>query len=136
MAQHTFILLVCTVMLLCSGCEGRGYDIYDETQYITIQTDTDRSIIHRRILINKHDTSRGMIINYWDNGNVLSKSFFYNGKLDGEIKIYNMEGQLLNIVTYSKGKKVSDSLLSTVDTAVKIFRNGKFEKFTSLDSLK
>jgi cation diffusion facilitator CzcD-associated flavoprotein CzcO len=82
------------------------------------------------------DKWRTSISNYWDNGNVLSKSFFYKGKLDGKLSIYGSNGKLQNTMSFLDGKKIAESDSIPPDSSVHIFKNGKWHKFTSLDSLK
>ncbi|MEO6251911.1 MAG: hypothetical protein ABIO79_01285 [Ferruginibacter sp.] len=74
-------------------------------------------------------------ISYWDNGNILVKGFLHSGKLDGKIEMYQMDGSLMEIDSFSNGIKVYSKSYVEKDTTTKIFRNGKLEPFTSFDSL-
>ena len=90
----------------------------------------------RRTFVYKYDTARKFQISYWDNGNILVKGFSLNGKMDGKIEMYQIDGNLMQIDSFSNGVKLSSKKYVAEDTTIKIFRNGKLEPFKSLDSLK
>ena len=124
------------IPLLFLGCSNKQRDVYDENNYALIKIDTDNNIIFRRTFVYKYDTARKFQIGYWNNGNILVKGFSLNGKMDGKIEMYQIDGNLMQIDSFSNGVKLSSKKYLAEDTTIKIFRNGKLEPFKSLDSLK
>ena len=128
-------LCVITFSLLLLGCSNKQRNVYDENDYTIIKVDTDNNIIFRRTFIYKYDTARKFQISYWDNGNILVKGFSYKNKLDGKIEMYLIDGNLMEIDSFSNGIKLYSKSYVAKDTTTKIFRNGKLEPFTSVDYL-
>lgn len=129
---HIILLLVSLTFI---GCQSKPLNVYDETNYTLIQTDTFQGILDRRIFVYKYDTSRKMQINYWDNGNILAKGFSHKQKLDGRFEMYYITGKLMQVDSFFDGNKISSIKNHNTDTSIKIFRNGKLEPFTSIDSV-
>ncbi|MGG9960745.1 hypothetical protein [Ferruginibacter sp. SUN106] len=123
-------------LLVFFGCMNKHHNFYNESDYVLVKTDSFNGKVDRELYVYKYDSARKMLINYWDNGKVMGKGFSYKGQLDGSLNVYDMDGKLSATDSFSKGKKISSKEFFTPDTSVKIFRNGKMEPFTSIDSLK
>ncbi len=118
------------------GCSDRKGDPYNEANYILLKKDSFDGIVNKRTFIYKYDSLRIMYIDYWDNGEILLKGFIYNGQPDGKFEAYDINGKLMRADSFDKGKKIYSRKFFIPDTSVKIFKNGKLERFTDLDSLK
>ena len=127
------LILLSAIMF---GCNNDSKNLYDEYEYSLVNTDSSEGIVGTRYFIYNHDTARKMRINYWDNGKVLAKGFTYNGKLDGKLEIFDIGGNLMEVDSFNNGRKFYSKKYYTQDTSVKLFKNGKFEPFVSIDSIK
>ena len=129
-------LLLLVTFTFFFGCSNKQRNVYDEKNYTLLKVDTDNNFIFRRTFVYKYDTARKFQIDYWDNGNILAKGFLNNGKVDGKIEMYQIDGSLMGIDSFSNGIKLYSKSYVAHDTNIKLFRKGKLESFTSLDSLK
>jgi len=118
------------------GCSSNGRNLYDESDYTLVKTDTDNGIVYRKDYVYKYDTAREMETEYWDNGRIMSKWFLYHKRLDGKSIKYDMQGKILAIDSFQNGTKIYSKEFFVPDTSVKIFKDGKLSPFKSADSLK
>jgi|GEM_PF-2266188 len=118
------------------GCSSNERNLYDESDYTLVKTETDNGIVYRKDYVYKHDTAREMKTEYWDNGRIMSKWFLYHKRLDGKSIKYDMQGKILAIDSFQNGIKVYSKEFFVSDTSVKIFKDGKLSSFKSADSLK
>ena len=124
------------LIVLLFSCSTKQKNVYDENNYIVEIIEKDGEILGKRILVNKFDSSRKLVISYWDNGSILAKSYLHKGKVDGKFEYYGMNGDLLLADSFHDGVKLYSKRFTENDTSVKIYRIGKLEPFTSIDSLK
>lgn len=108
-------------ILFIWGCKNADIkNIYDEANYVLIKIDTvDNRIIAAKHYVNKYDTSRKMLIDYWDNGKILGKTYFYGKHLDGKLEMYNSDGRLTSIDLYHNGVLLSTELFDTLGHLIK-----------------
>lgn len=131
------LLVLASFLTFLIGCSSnRNRNPYDESNYTVVRTDSFEGTIDRQLFIYNYDTARKMAINFSPSGKILAKGFYYNGKPDGKMEINNMDGKLLQVDSFIDGKKVYSKQYFIPDTSVKLLRNGKFEPFTSIDSLR
>jgi hypothetical protein len=123
-------------MLYFLGCRNQPINFYDESNYILVRTDSSSNGLDRKLYVNKYDTAWKMLNNYFYDGKLLAKGFSYNGHIEGNLKVYDMNEKLMTIDSFHNGIKLSSKHFYSRDTSVKIFRNGKLEPFKSIDSLK
>lgn len=50
------------------------------------------------------DSDKRMELRYWDNGNIMTKSYFYNNKKVGDWEFFSMDGKLQYIMKFKKNK--------------------------------
>ena len=79
------------------------YDI--KGQIIKIVDLDDLDNVLNSIELSKETAKNGLSFTYYPNGNVQSLKYFINGKINFVEKIFDIEGQLLEVITYNKGIK-------------------------------
>jgi antitoxin component YwqK of YwqJK toxin-antitoxin module len=126
-----FLLLLLTSI----GCGEKKKDPFNQSNYILVKTDSFKGSVGTQYLVYKYDTLRKLQIDYWGDGKLMARSFFYNGKMDGEAVIYDYKGNLMAIDSFKNGVKVYEKLFFEKDTSIKLFKNGKLGEFKSIDSL-
>ena len=62
-------------MISCASNKEK-VDVFNESDYTLVKTDSFKNIIVKRIFVYKSDTARKLTIEYWDNGNVMEKRIF------------------------------------------------------------
>ena len=70
-----------------------------------------------------------MLNNYFYDGKLLANGFSFNGHLEGNLKIYDINENLMTIDSFHNSIKLSSKHFYPPDTSVKIFRSGKLEPF-------
>ena len=77
MKQFSFLILLVSAI----GCASNQQktDVFNESDYTLVKTDSFKNIIVKRIFVYKSDTARKLTIEYWDNGNVMEKEFLSFG---------------------------------------------------------
>lgn len=128
--------LLC-IVLLCLSC-NQGNNVYDEKDYFLVKLDSFENKVYSKILVNKFDTSRKMVLLYWDNGNVMSRGCFKGKLRDGINEHFYIYGNLQTSELYSNGKK--EGLQRTYYTNGKLksaenYTEGKLVLGENLDSL-
>ena len=125
------------LMISCVGCMQNG-DLQNEKNYILIRTDSDNHFLSSKILVNKYDTSKRLILLFWDNGKVMSKGFFNSKVRDGSNENFYINGQLQNKEYYENGIKKGqqkkyyfNGILKSVET----YENGKLSGSEEFDTL-
>ncbi len=61
--------------------------------------------VKNTIELNSETAQNGLSFTYYENGNVQSLKYFINGKINWVEKIFDNDGQLLEVITYNKGIK-------------------------------
>lgn len=105
--KHLIIALFLVSFVGCAS-DPKKVNVFDESDYILVKTDSFKSIIAKKIFTYKPDTARKLSIEYWDNGNIMQKEFSYKGLLEGSVETYTGDGKLFGTVTYHNGV-VTDS---------------------------
>ena len=131
MKQIVFLTVTC----LFIGCTNEKPDPYDHSNYTLVKTDSLHGHVGTEYFVFKTDPLRKLQIDYWDNGKLLAIAFTYKGKMDGKSEMYDYTGNLLRIDSFSNGEKVFEKIFYDRDTTLRLFKNGKFQPFTSIDSL-
>jgi antitoxin component YwqK of YwqJK toxin-antitoxin module len=72
-----------------------------------IKTYYDNDILHQHYFVNENNGKKeGKYKNWWCNGQLFIISYYKNGFLDGEYKVWNKDGGKLWINSYYKNGKV------------------------------
>ena len=88
-------------------------NVFDETQYKLIRSDSLNGIVGSQIYVFKHDTLRKMILEYDNNGKLMGKMFSYKNNLDGNQTFYDLDGKTILVVdSFSNGQKVASRSFS------------------------
>ena len=119
------LIIFNSFFIFFSGCSSNEKNVYDESNYALVRTETDDGIVYRKDYVYKYDPAREMKIEYWDNGRIMSKWFLYQKRLDGKSIKYDMQGKILAIDSFQNGTKVYSKDFFVPDTSVKIFKDGK-----------
>jgi antitoxin component YwqK of YwqJK toxin-antitoxin module len=117
--------------------------VYDEgillTKKIFFETGDPKLVEHR----NLDDERHGAFINYFENGNTLSKGNYKYGKKDGIWSYYHENGNVRSETTYKNGKKTGIYTQyyrsnKVVELKGKFFKNkrvGEWNKYSQLGNL-
>lgn len=78
-----------------------------------------------------------MQVNYYYDGAILGRCFFYKGILEGNLETFGAEGRLIAVDSFHNGIKVSSRSFNSPDATTKFFSNGKLRplKAGDVDSL-
>ena len=99
--------IVIAIILFFVKCTS-GIDVFDETQYKLLRTDSLNGKVGSKIYVFKHDTLRKMIFEYDASGKLMGKMFTYKCKMDGNQTIYDLDGKTILVIdSFSHGQKVS-----------------------------
>ena len=74
-------------------------------QIVKIVDLDDLGNVLNTVQIGKETAKDGLSFTYYPNGNVQSLKYFINGKINFVEKIFDTDGQLLEVITYNKGIK-------------------------------
>ena len=98
-------LIIALFLVSCMGSasDAKKVNVFNESDYILVKTDSFKSIIAKNIFAYKPDTARKLTIEYWDNGNIMQKEFSYKGLLEGSVETYTGDGKLFGTVSYHNG---------------------------------
>ncbi len=99
------ILMSSIIVIIFSSCMQNN-NAYDEKNYLIVKIDTSENRVNSKILVNKFDTSRKMVLLYWDNGKIMSKGFFKGQLRDGINEHFYIYGNLQTSELYSNGVKL------------------------------
>ena len=119
--------------ILFSECNHHCINVYNESDYILVRTDSSNKGLERKFYIYKYDSSRKMLVNYYYDGKILGKGFSYKGKLEGEVETFGYDGRLLGIDSFHNGIKISSKSSVIPDTLAKFFKNGTLQPLTKED---
>lgn len=107
--------------------EGTGYEYLPDSTLITI-TQYKAGYIIKEDKINRTDRygmKQGMWVEFYPNGNVKKESDYWNDKLDGYVKEYNIKGSLIKSVKYINGtEQVITPEFTKSDIKVEYYDNG------------
>lgn len=79
------------------------YDLRGQIKEVVDYDDLGNEL--NRLVLSKETAKNGLSFTYYPNGNVQSLKYFINGKINFVEKIYDEDGQLLEVITYNKGIK-------------------------------
>ena len=74
--------------------------------------------ISTKYFINTQDSSKRMEVYYWDNGNIMTKSYFYNKMKIGDWEFFSLEGKLQHVMKYRKNKLVVEIKYDTLGNII------------------
>lgn len=126
------------LILIFIWCSCSQHKVYDENDYFLIKLDSSDNKISSKILVNRFDTSRTLVLLYWDNGKVMSKAFFKGKLRDGINQYFYIYGNLQISEIYKNGKKEGPQMTYYPNGRVKSeekYSNGKLILLKSYDSL-
>ena len=99
-------LIVLLFVIVFVSCKPE-VDVFDETQYTLIKSDSLNGIVGSEVFAFKHDTLRKMILEHDAKGKLMGKMFTYKEKLDGNQTFYDIDGKTILVVdSFSNGQKV------------------------------
>lgn len=132
------LILATSVILMGFPSYGQtNHEIFKLSDYVLARTDSSSRGLEKKLYIYKYDTARRMRVYYFYDGTVLARSFWYKGKLEGNLEIFSAKGQPIAIDSFHNGVKVSSRSIIPIDTSTKFFSNGKLRplKAGDIDSL-
>ena len=133
MKRYKFIIVI---IILFSCKEDKN--VYDEKDYLLLKVDSSENKIDSKILVYKFDTSRKIVLLYWDNGKVMSRGCFKDKMRDGINEHFYIYGNLQTSELYSNGIKEGlqssyypNSKLKSIEN----YTDGKLITVKTFDSL-
>ena len=118
-------LIVFLLAIVLVSCKSE-VDVFDETQYTLIRSDSLDGIVGSQVYTFKHDTLRKMILEHDAKGKLMGKMFTYKEKLDGNQTFYDIDGKTILVVdSFSNGQKVVSRNFSKQTNSVKFYKDGK-----------
>jgi len=132
------IILVISVILVGLSSYGQtNQDVFKISDYVLVRTDSSSEGLERKLYVYRYDAARIMEVNYYYDGAILGRCFFYKGKLEGNLETFGAEGRLIAIDSFHNGIKVSSRSFNSPNTITNFFSNGKLRplKDGDVDSL-
>ena len=99
--MKNLLLLIIIIYIACNQANKSGED----KDYVVIKTDSSEHLLYSKILVNKYDTSKTMILLFWDNGHVMSRGFFKGKLREGSNENFYINGRLQTSELYKNGIK-------------------------------
>ena len=89
------------------------------TNYKLVKVDSIKigNGVAAKYFIDSIDSDKRMELRYWDNGNIMTKSYFYDNEKVGDWKIFSTDGKLRHIMKFKKNKlwkKISYDTLGNI----------------------
>ena len=103
--RHFIMLFLLLSVFSCANNKEKA-NVFNESNYILVKTDSFNNIIAKKIFVNNSDTARKLSIEYWDNGKVMEKEFLYKGLLEGTKETYTIDGKLFVSTSYHEGIQI------------------------------
>lgn len=91
--------LLCFLFILYA-CNGAN----DGFVLIKVDYQENGKLISAKYFRSLKDSEVNLIINYWDNGNIMSKSFYKNQIKIGRWEFYSMSGKLREVLIFDNNK--------------------------------
>ena len=99
--MKTLLLLIIIICIACNQA-NKSDKVKD---YVVIKTDSSEHLLYSKILVNKYDTSKTMVLLFWDNGNVMSQGFFKGKLREGSNENFYINSRLQTSELYKNGIK-------------------------------
>jgi len=127
------IILAISVILIGLSSYGQtNRDVFKISDYVLVRTDSSSEGLDRKLYVYRYDAARIMEVNYFYDGAILGRCFFYKGKLEGNLEIFGEKGELIAIDSFQNGIKVSSRSFNSPDAKTNFFSNGKLRPLTQL----
>ena len=118
-------LTVFLFVVIIASCKSK-VNVFDETQYALIKSDSLNGIVGSQVYVFKHDTLRKMILEHDAKGKLMGKMFTYKNKLDGNQTYYDLDGKTILVIdSFNNGQKVISRNFSKDTSSVKFYKEGK-----------
>jgi hypothetical protein len=138
--QECMSKIIVAISLILIGCRSYGQSndsVFQVSNYFLVRTDSSSLGLDRKFYVYRYDPLRRMVENFFYDGKILGRAFYYKGKLEGTVETFGVEGRPLGIDSFHNGVRISSKSFRYGDSGAMFFFHGKLRplKDGDVDSL-
>ena len=114
MLKLTSIFLCLSLLFSCSPPSNEKYILVKK-----VRSETNDDFTVAETYIDMGNTRKQMILYFWDNGNIMTRAYFYDKSKEGIWQFYSPTGKLENTIEYRQNELIRLERYDTINNKIK-----------------